>query len=234
MQPIPTPVTNVTVWPWIDWPQHGGLGPVIMPVITGAGGSYSVGSLLTHVFYTLDLTDVTPAYPLKLGGRYHATVECDDGTILNTTWMTCTMAGDSPVFDRTVTTGQDPGASPTDAPSTVPERQVSTLPPTTSVDQLIMLTPLTDMTVWQVFQPPAIGSMELLSGADGHYTSTRVGTPHLMGFTVDHSADASRLHVGMRRIGVSGKRRDNGALVSMENLTCENAGDPAILLQAFP
>ncbi len=230
MQPIPVPVTNVTVWPSIDWPGHAGIGPVVPPVIENAHGTYAVGTLAMDIFYNLNLDAVQPRYPLKAGAKYHASVTTADGKTLETPWMYCLNAGSNPKFGRTShaldsAAGTATGtASPADADSTR----------VCQATDLIQLGALEDVTVAQQFQPPAIGTIVLVSGATGELVATRTGTPHLMGFTVNGGERLSHVRVGASRISISGKRVDNGDLVSYSSLTCRSNGDPALFLQTFP
>ena len=100
MQPIPIPVGNVNVYPYVDWPPHAGIGPAIPPVIEGASGTYSVGTLGTQVFYNLDLKGGERKGPLHVGGKYVAWAESEGGPF-QTPWLLCTSAGDEPTFGRT-------------------------------------------------------------------------------------------------------------------------------------
>ena len=54
MQPIPRKVKNVNVYPYVEW-HGGGVGPVILPVVEKATGTFAVGTLIKSVFYNLDL-----------------------------------------------------------------------------------------------------------------------------------------------------------------------------------
>ncbi len=224
MQGIPQAVTEVSVYPYIDWPPNSGLGPVILPVIEGATGTYQVSTLITNVFYNLDLTNATLKAPLHLGGKYTATFTMA-GSPTNTTWMYCTDASVNAKFGRTVSmTG--PAAD-----------VVHAAPPEISADtdenQLIQLAPVDDLSVSQPFGPPPIvGTRLVIQDASGHLVATRTGTPHLTGFSI---ADPDgKFEVGMKNLTASGKNAETGQLTALSNLTCVSVGTTAVLLQTFP
>lgn len=215
MQPIPQKVKNVNVYPYIDW-KGGGVGPVILPVIEGASGTYAVGTLITSVFYNLDLKSATQITPLKVHQRYVAIGQTEDGTSFTTPWMFCTNAGDNPEFGRTIRLLK-------------PELDAVN---TEVLPEYITLGPLTDITVTQSFPPPAIGEVLLIENASGNIIATRTGTPHEMGVEVRGGDRVGTLKTGLRNIMISGKNKD-GRTVTMGNLTCLNPNDPAIFLHQF-
>ncbi len=215
MQPIPQKVKNVNVYPYIDW-KGGGVGPVILPVVEGASGTYAVGTLITSVFYNLDLTSVTQKTKLVVHQRYVAIGETEDGTSFTTPWMYCTNAGDNPEFGRTINLLK-------------PELDAIN---TEILPDYIILGPLTDITVTQSFPPPAIGEILLIENGKGNIIATRTGTPHEMGIEVTGGNRVGQLRTGLKNIMISGKNKD-GKTVTMGNLTCLNPNDPAIFLHQF-
>lgn len=218
MQPIPVKVKNVSVYPYLG---IGPVGPVVQPVITGAAGTYSVGTLGLNVFYNLDLSGGKQTGTLQVHGRYIAIGEYENGSPFSTVWMFCLEAGKAPRFGRTVTMGaSDAAASEADA-------QPLSVPP------YIVLQPLTDITVSQVFPPPAIGQVVLIQGGKGNVIATRVGTPHLMGVEVKGGKRSPQLHTGMKNIIITGKTKD-GHLYTVSSETCVSAGDPAVFFRLFP
>lgn len=215
---IPVKVHNVNVYPYIQWPPHGGIGPVIPPVITGASGEYAVGTLTTHIFYNLNLEGGNHNGKLTIHGQYTATGQYENGQYFHTTWLYCTEAGDKPEFGRTVSV-YTPYATSENLPLSCPP--------------YITLTPLTDITVSQLFPPPAVGGRVVITGASGHIIGTRTGTPHLMGAEVKGGERYGSLQPGSHWIIVTGKNQQ-GDTISLGNLTCCSAGDPAIFLQTWP
>lgn len=215
MQPIPRKVKNVNIYPYIDW-KGGGVGPVILPVIEGASGTYAVGTLMTSIFYNLDLTTATQKSKLGVHQRYVAIGETEDGTPFNTPWMYCTNAGDQPEFGRTITLLKQENDS-VDA---------EFLP------QYITLGPLTDITVTQSFPPPAIGEILLIENGSGNVIATRTGTPHEMGVEVKSGNRVGQLRAGFKNIMITGKNKD-GQTFTMGNLTCINPNEPTIFLHQF-
>ena len=45
MQAIPQKVKNVNVYPYVEW-HGGGVGPVILPVVEKATGTFAFGTLI--------------------------------------------------------------------------------------------------------------------------------------------------------------------------------------------
>lgn len=215
MQPIPRKVKNVKVYPYIDW-KGGGVGPVILPVIEGGSGTYAVGTLLTSVFYNLNLASGEQKTKLGIHQRYFATGETEDGSSFTTPWLYCTNAGDKPEFGRTITLLK-------------PENDTlhaEILP------EYITLGPLTDITVTQSFPPPAIGEILLIENGSGNVIATRTGTPHEMGVEVKSGNRVGQLRPGLKNIMITGKNKD-GQTFTMGNLTCINPNEPAIFLHQF-
>lgn len=98
MVPIPIPVTDVTITLYTN-PLSG---PVMAPSLTGAHGTYSVGTLINEVFYNLNITGGTHGVnPLTVGSKYVANYKTEDGQIGHTPWMTCMQVGENIIFGRT-------------------------------------------------------------------------------------------------------------------------------------
>ena len=211
MQPIPVPVTNVSVYPYIP-----NVPIEVPPVITDASGTYSVGTLLTSIFYNLDLEGGERKGDLQVGSTYYALATAD-GKTFQTHWMYCLEAGSNPRFGLTKNLLKPD------------EVQASAA----FGDQYINLGAVENVTVTQTFRPPAIGTVTLISDGVGELIATRTGTPHLMGFRVRNTA-GSLLHVGMQRITVRGERVSDGQEVGYSNMVCTDAGNPAVFLQDFP
>ncbi len=214
---IPVKVKNVTVYAYID-PRE----PLTEVVISGASGTYSVGSLGLNIFYNLDLTDGGKRQnPVFVHNRYFATCESEDGTVFTTPWMYCLDNSDQPKFGRTVT-----AFSPNDDIAQVG-------PLVSNEDDYIKLSPLTNITVSQLFPPPLIGQRTLIEDGSGYIIATRIGTPHLMGVQVDTGKRVVPLIPGMKNVIITGKTAD-GHHFSNTGYTVVSAGEPAIFLQEFP
>jgi len=214
MQPIPVKVKNVNVYPYVEW-HGGGVGPVILPVIENASGTYVVGTLIMSVFYNLDL-NVTEKPKLGIHQRYVATGETEDGTPFSTPWMYCTNASNQPEFGRTITLNQQDSEA----------INGGFVPP------YITLGPLTDITVSQLFPPPAIGQILLIENGSGNVIATRTGTPHEMGIEVKGGKSFGNLRAGAKNIIITGKNSE-GKTVTTGNLTCLDVNEPAIFLRQF-
>lgn len=216
MQPIPVKVKNVKVFPYIG---GGGVGPVVEPIIQGASGTYSVGTLGLSIFYNLNLTGGKQTSAPEVHGQYFATGEYENGSGFATVWMYCLEGGKSPKFGRTVTVGASADAETEAQPLSVPA--------------YFKIAPLTDITVSQPFPPPAIGQRLLIQGGKGSIIGTYVGTPHLMGVEVNGGKRFPPLYAGMKNIIISGKTKE-GNLVTFTNETCVSAGEPAVFFRMFP
>lgn len=222
MQPIPTPVKNVTVWPYYTVSQLVNE-PLIRPVIEGAAGTYSVGTLVMSVFYNLSLEG---EHPLELGRLYVARAEDESGEYFETPPMHCLSTGPETTFGRTITLGQPGGAA--DA--------AAVLRADHNTGPYIVLGPLTDVDVTYVTDPPPpmLPLVEdLILGGRGHIIGTRVGTPHLMGVAVRGGERFGTLQQGLHNVSVTAKNAE-GHQIWRHGLTVVDAGDPAILLQTWP
>lgn len=218
MQGIPVKVKNVNIYAYFNPTE-----PLQELVIEGATGTYSVGTLTTNIFYNLDLNDDGKRVnPLNVHGRYYATFETMDGKKVTTVWMFCLDNSDTPRFGRTIRLLH---SNDDDAHAATPA----------IVDQsdYIILTPLHDITVSQLFPPPAIGQRTLIENGTGNIIGTRIGTPHLMGVAVDNGDVVGKFTPGMKRIIITG-RTDKGELISRTDLTVISNGKPAIFLRTFP
>ncbi|WP_269237566.1 hypothetical protein [Flavobacterium flavigenum] len=215
MQAIPVKVKNVNVYPYVDW-NGGGVGPVILPVIEGATGTYAVGTLLMSVFYNLNLDSQSQKPKLGIHQRYVAIGETEDGTPFTTPWMYCTNDSSEPEFGRTITINKEDSVAIN----------------TGSLPEYITLGPLTDITVSQLFPPPAIGQILLIENGSGNVIATRTGTPHEMGIEVTKGNRLGTLKAGMKNIIITGKNKD-GKSVTMGNLTCVDPNEPAVFLHHF-
>ncbi|WP_298904296.1 hypothetical protein [uncultured Psychroserpens sp.] len=216
MQPLPVKVKNVSVFAYFN-PNE----PLSEVILTGASGVYSVGTLMTSIFYNLDLTDEgRKENPLNVHSQYYATGETESGDKFTTPWMYCLDNSNQPKFGRTKT------LVASSADSHVDEATVNE-------SDYIKLGALTDITVSQLFPPPAIGQRLLIENGSGNIIATRVGTPHEMGVQVDSGRRIGEISSGMKRIIISGKTKD-GDRFSQTGYTAVSGGDPAIFIKQFP
>ncbi|WP_298417922.1 hypothetical protein [uncultured Kordia sp.] len=218
MQGIPVPVKNIRIYKYFKPTE-----PIEELIIEGATGTYTVGTLTTNIFYNLDLNDDGKRVnPLYVHERYYATFETEDGKPMTTVWMFCLDNSDTPRFGRTIHVLAQNDATP----------QVAT-PAIVDSSDYIKLTPLHNITVSQLFPPPAIGQRVLIENGTGNIIGTRIGAPHLMGVEVDSGERFGELIPGMKRIIISGYT-DKGELVTRDHLTVISGGQPAIFLRTFP
>lgn len=213
MQAIPVKVKNVKVYPYIDW-NGGGIGPVILPVIEGASGTYAVGTLGRSVFYNLDLDPEKSS--IGIHQKYFATGENEDGIPFTTPWMYSTNTTSDIEFGRTIRLGIKESESV----------NAEIVPP------YVVLGPLTNITVTQLFPPPAIGERILIENGSGNIIATKTGTPHEMGIEVIKGDRLGRLRPGLKDIMITGKNKD-GKTVTIGHLTCLDPNEPALFLHQF-
>ncbi len=214
---IPVKVKNVSIYPYLG---IGPIGPVVEPVLTGASGTYSIGTLITSVFYNLNLTGGKTTGKLGVHQKYIAMGEYEDGGMFTTVWMYCTEADTTPEFGRTINMiGQgNEEAGVADAAISIPK--------------YIKLGPLTNITATLFFPSPAIGQMTLIENGVGNIIGTKVGTPHEMGVEVISGTRVNRLSAGMHNIMITGKTKD-GQTYTLGNTTVVGAGEPAVFLKLF-
>lgn len=213
---IPVKIKNVSIYPYLG---VGPVGPVVQPVITDGVGTYTVSTLTTYVFYNLNLTSANFKGSLSVHDRYIAIGETETGESFTSVWMFCTEADKTPQFGRTVNMLNQNG----DAEAV---QGVNSLP-------YAVLGPLTDITVSQVFPPPAIGQITLIENGKGNIIATKVGTPHEMGIEVTSGKRTGKLVQGMKNIMITGKTK-TGELYTASNLTVIDAGEPTVFLRTFP
>jgi hypothetical protein len=225
MTPIPVTVKNVSIYPYINWPNHGGHGPVVLPLLTGGEGTYSVGTLFTSVFYNLNISSGT-LHPengtIELNGRYTAVGQYEDGSSFHTAvWEFCIETGSSPKFGRTISHAQSNQSMADESKSLV-----GWVPP------YGILGPLTDITVtYSTLLDPIV--IKLIENGSGNIIYSLYGTPHIMGVKVDSGTRVGVLRNGMQNINIIGTT-SAGTRYSAIDLTCLDAGDPAIFFRLFP
>ena len=214
MQGLPVKVKNVSVFAYTN-PEE----TIVIEILSGASGTYTIGTLFTNIFYNLDLTDGGQRQnPLNVHSRYYAVGETESGDRFSTPWMYCTDNSDQPQFGRTKTFH----ATSADISSA-----------TADESDYIKLGSLTNITVSQLFPPPAIGQHLLIEDGSGYIIATRIGTPHEMGVQVDSGKRAGEFSNGMKHIIISGKTKD-GHSFTQTGYTVVSNGDPAIFIKQFP
>ena len=218
MQAIPLKVHNVTVYAYFNPTE-----PLTEVIFTGASGTYAVGTLLTNIFYNLNLdNEGKQQNPLNLHGKYYAKGQYESGDYFTTPWMYCLDNSGTPEFGRTITLGaQTSAAQSNDAQLGVAMNVES---------GLIPLAKLHNITVSQQFPPPAIGSRLLIENGEGYLVATRIGTPHTMGVSVKGGDVVGPVQVGESNILVTGVT-DEGERISRGQCTCVSPPFPAVFLQ---
>lgn len=215
MQPIPVKVKNVTLYAYFN-----PLEPLSEVVLSGASGTYSVGTLIMSIFYNLNIdNEGKKENPLNIHGKYFATAETESGEKITTPWMYCLDNSAQPKFGRTITLGQTNEAD-------------NAIAPVVDSSVYIKLAPLTDITVSQSFPSPEIGQRILISNGTGNIIATRFGTPHEMGIEVDSGQRFGGIVPGMKNIIISGKTKE-GQIYSQTGYTVISGGEPAIFLREF-
>lgn len=223
MQPIPVKVKNVSVFAYFN-PDM----PISEEILTGASGTYSVGTLITSVFYNLDLTkEGKKTNPLNVNGKYYAVGETESGEKFTTPWMFCLDNSNQPKFGRTINLALEKG------------EVANAVEPSVGASDYITLSPLKDITVSELFPPPAIGQRTLINDGTGNIIATRVGTPHEMGVEVKTGERFGPIIPGMKNVMITGKvlvkegRKTVEHTFSQTGYTVISGGQPAIFLRKF-
>lgn len=215
MQAIPVKVKNITLYAYFS-----PIEPLTEVVLSGASGTYAVGTLMMSSFYNLDITNEgKQENPLAVHSKYYAVGETEDGSKFTTPWMYCLDNSKQPKFGRTITYG--------------PTNTAETLGVSGSdASGYITLGALTDITVSQLFPGHATGQTTLIENGTGNIIATKYGTPHLMGVQVDHGDVVTPFSPDMKNIIISGKT-EKGEVFSQTGYTAVSNGKPAIFLKEF-
>ncbi len=226
MPQFPLKLTNVSVFPYFIWPKDGGIGPVMMPLLTGGEGEYEIKILGGNFYYNAEVWGgkLHPdAGRIVLHGKYIITGIDKDNKRVDLPWEFCTEAGNDKFnFGRTISLGKQANSSDTDA---------GTEPLTLSVPRYGILGSLTDInaSIFGDLDPLVI---PLIENGKGNVIYTKVGTPHLMGIRVDSGTIVNKLRQGMSNITISGKTAD-GKLYSVTHQMCYTTEFPVIFFSKW-
>jgi len=161
MQPIPTPVTNVTIC------LYDGDAIAEMVVWIDGDGTYSVGTLTTDVFYNLNITsgEAVNAGPQKKQ-RYYATYTDAKGQKGRTPWLYCLTSGNKPTFGRTEGLRSDDEAVSSDIAYRIPLKNVTVRASVPKVEplELIYLTDSEGEAMFEGMLPEGQWSVVLKGG----------------------------------------------------------------------
>lgn len=209
----PLPITDVTVYPYTTAPIE------LMPVLENASGTYSIGTLATHVFYNLDLQGGKHVGKFEKGGIYFAQATDAAGNSFRTHWLHCTDDGKYPSFGLTQNLLHPQLTSPN-------------LPigdgPYIRIERLVDFTTVINSDL------PAIGTTEIDLGKSGWLIGTRTGAPHVNGFLIDDPNLPKFYAVGSRNISVRARSEESGNTVGFDKLTLGSANSQeCALLQQF-
>ena len=205
MQPIPRPVTNVSVYPYLP-----NIPIVVQPVFVDGKGTFSAGSLGTHLFYNLDLSSGEPKHGgVVAGNQYYATYTDADGNPQQTPWMQAQQGGDAPKFGRTITALGGP--------------QTSAAPTPDIAYQLHLV----DVTVSLAHDPREPIEIPLIEGAKAIASFAGLLPGGAWSVSVSGGTRPNPLAVGMT-VTISGKLANSGKGYAIPAvLSCTNDGDPA-------
>ncbi|BDD06355.1 hypothetical protein [Aureibacter tunicatorum] len=211
MQPIPQKVHNVSVYVYIPY------APIEVPPsgIDGVG-EYSVGTLMTQVFYNLNLSSLNDS-KVEKGMMYYAVCTLENGSTFTTPPMYCLEAGDAPKFGLTKDLLKEGHGQPYSIEGNATPYNI--------------LADLEQVEVSYALSAPQIGTVELISNATGKLIATKIGTPHLMGFMIDGSNP--NLYPGLDNLSVCGIDVKTEKKICHGNLKCVDASNPVVLLQNF-
>lgn len=217
MEPLPIKVKNVRVYPYIpDAPIE------VPPVFESGAGTYSIGSLTTHLFYNLSLTNGTPRNGgAHAGVKYYAVYDSDSEKNQATPWMTCLQGGEQPRFGRTINALQPQP----------PAHSAADVEPQPNIAYRVHLS---NIAVDMYVDPTEPLTIPLINGASG--VATFVGL--LPGGTWSVTAAGGRrvnpLNVGTS-VTLTGTNVASGKPFHVPAvLQTRDAGDPALFVSALP
>ncbi|WP_434626808.1 hypothetical protein [Chromobacterium sp. CV08] len=105
MTPIPHPVKNVRIYPYIP-----DASAIVPPVFIDGIGTYSYGTMLMYESCYLELASGKAENGgVSAGIKYYAVYPDHSGKDFTTDWMNCTQGGAQPQFSRTVRLGPGGG-----------------------------------------------------------------------------------------------------------------------------
>lgn len=209
MQPVPTKVSNVQIYPYIP-----GVPIRVLPVFVDGSGTLSFGTLATHLFYDLSLlSGRAQDGGAHAGQSYYATYSGENGQTITTPWMYCCRGGDAPQFGRTIDLlGSGGGMAPSDASG--------------SPDMAYQLH-LTDVFVSMYHDPREPIEIPLIEGATALATFAGLLPGGSWKVTVDGGKRVNSLQMGAR-VTIAGKQANTGRHYAIPAvLVTTNAGDPA-------
>ncbi len=218
MTPIPSPVRNVRVYPYIpDAPIE------VPPVFENGAGTLSVGTLATLIFYNLDLTSGGPRNGgVHAGVRYYAVYDGENGQNQTTPWMTCLQGGEQPRFGRTIDMQQPQPAGSARTSNDASQGDIAY--------QIHMK----DVAVSLYVNPKEPLEIPLLNGGTG--VATFIGTlpGGTWSVTVDGGQRVNPLIVGAG-VTITGNNVFSGKPFHIPAvLRTTDAGDPAVFVQPTP
>lgn len=216
MEPIPTKVHDVKVYPFIGAPVE------VPSVFVDGKGTYAVGSLTTHLFYNLDLAAGKSQHGgVHAGNRYYAIGTGEDGKSFETPWMTCTRGGDAPQFARTIDALG--GGSEAEAAASQP-----------SHSDIAYQIHLKDVFVQLAHDPREPIVIPLIENGKAIATFAGLLPGGSWSVAVAGGNRVNPLQVGAR-VTIGGRRIDTGKPFAVPAvLTTRNAGDPAYFVQLGP
>jgi hypothetical protein len=208
MEPIPQPVTNVSIYPYLpDQPIE------VPPVFVNGRGTYSVGTLTTYIFYNLDLNSGSPQHGgVTAGTRYLARGQDAQGKPFQAPWMHCLQGGETPRFGRTI-------------------HMLGQADATTAEPDIAYRIYLGDVNVSLYVNPTEPLEVPLIEGGKGIATFAGLLPGGRWSAVVSGGKRVNQLSKGMR-VTINGTNVNGGKPFHIPAvLVTEDAGDPATFLQ---
>ncbi|WP_146131780.1 hypothetical protein [Chromobacterium amazonense] len=220
MTPIPSPVTQVRVYPYIPDASI-----IVPPVFTGGAGTYSVGTLTTNIFYNLDLNSGEAIHSgPHAGNHYYAVCKDSSGNDFTTPWMTCLKGGPQPQFGRTIHLLHAAHGPATDTNSNQ----------TVSNPDIVHQIHLSDISVNAYVSATEPLMIPLIEGGQGIATFAGLLPGATWSVSVTGGERVNPLHVGMS-VTISGSNVSTGKPLHIPAvLVTKEIGDPAIFGQIRP
>ncbi|WP_179381362.1 hypothetical protein [Jannaschia marina] len=199
-------------------PYYCGVPIEVDPALVGGLGRYTEGTLRNHTFIELVMDAACIPDALTVGATYRAVGVDDDGNRLSTHWLFCTSTAPAPIFGVSINWRFRNAVAPLAGDPRNP---------------WIRLEKLEDLTMTWASPPPSLGVSQNRIGQRGWLVMTPLTTPASIGFLIEDPTLPPAIAEGFRGIAISAKSSRTLQSIGFSALTCVDAGEPALFLEAM-
>lgn len=202
------------------FPFYRGIPIEVEPVLQNGTGTYVSGQLMGHSFHSLAFDNAGEISDLEIGCTYSCIARTQKGAHVHTHWLYCTENGPLLHFGVVRNWAKLNSYAP-----------LSPLLGAETEGLLVKLEELFDL-VAILQMPGAVGGLaQVQIGIRGWLVMAKVTTPQTIGILVEKPTLPPMFPEGADAIAVSAKSKRTLQSVTLEGLTCVEAGDPALLLK---